>query len=215
MPMTDWDACAQRLAEGVDAMGLSVNSAAQKQLLAYLRELTTWNATYNLTAVRDPMAMVTRHLLDCLSATGFVTGRSLADVGSGAGLPGFVFAVARPKLRVTLIESSRKKAAFLRHVRRQLTLNNVEVVQERVERYRPAARFDCVTSRAFASAGDTTRWAGHLVAPGGRFLLLKGRDPAVEMDDLPLDFRHVETASLDVPGLGAERHVAILEPGLI
>jgi 16S rRNA (guanine527-N7)-methyltransferase len=215
MAMTDWEACAARLAEGVDAAGLSIAAPAQAQLVAYLRELTTWNATYNLTAVREPMAMVTRHLLDCLSVVDFVTGRTLADVGSGAGLPGLVLAIVRPKLAVTLIESSRKKAAFLRHVRRQLELGNVDVVQERVERYRPAARFDCVTSRAFATAGDTVRWAGHLVAPGGRFVLLKGRDPVAEMDDLPLDYRHVVTVSLNVPGLGAERHVAILEPGLI
>jgi len=213
--MTDWEACAARLREGIDTLGMAIPASAQTQLMAYLRELTTWNATYNLTAVRDPMAMVTRHLLDCLSITDFVTGRSLADVGTGAGLPGIAMAIVRPKLSVTLIESSRKKAAFLRHVRRQLALDNVEVIQERVELYRPATRFDCVTSRAFATAGDTARWAGHLVAPGGRFVLMKGRDPIAEMDDLPLDYRHVQTLSLDVPGLGAERHVAILEPGLI
>lgn len=213
--MTDWQACAQRLAQGIQDMELAIAAPVQVQLMAYLRELTTWNATYNLTAVRDPMAMVTRHLLDCLSIMDFVTGRSLADVGTGAGLPGMALAIARPKLAVTLIESSRKKAAFLRHVRRQLQLDNVEVVQDRVENFRPAQRFDCVTSRAFATAGDTARSSGHLVAPGGRFILMKGRDPAAEMDDLPLDYRHVDTVSLQVPGLGAERHIAILEPGLI
>lgn len=213
--MTDWQACAQRLAQGIQDMELAIAAPVQVQLMAYLRELTTWNATYNLTAVRDPMAMVTRHLLDCLSIMDFVTGRSLADVGTGAGLPGMALAIARPKLSVTLIESSRKKAAFLRHVRRQLQLDNVEVVQERVENFRPAQRFDCVTSRAFATAGDTARSSGHLVAPGGRFILMKGRDPIAEMDDLPLDYRHVDTVFLQVPGLGAERHIAILEPGLI
>lgn len=215
MAMTDWDACGQRLGAGMEALGLSGSGEVRDRLIAYLRELTTWNATYNLTAVRDPEAMVTRHLLDCLAVTDFVVGANLADVGAGPGLPGLVLAIARPQLAVTLVESNRKKASFLRHVRRQLELDNVEVVQSRVEDFKPARRFDCVITRAFATAGDTVRGAGHLIAPGGRFVLMKGRDPSAEMDDLPLDFRHVETVRLDVPGLGAERHVAILEPGLI
>lgn len=215
MAMTDWQACTQRLEAGMNALGMADSHDVRDRLIAYLRELTTWNATYNLTAVRDPDAMVTRHLLDCLAVSDFVAGANLADVGAGPGLPGLVLAIARPRLAVTLVESNRKKASFLRHVRRQLELDNVEVVQSRVEEFKPARRFDCVITRAFATAGDTARGAGHLIAPGGRVLLMKGRDPAAEMDDLPLDFRHVETVRVTVPGLGAERHVAILEPGLI
>ncbi|HET7313570.1 16S rRNA (guanine(527)-N(7))-methyltransferase RsmG [Salinisphaera sp.] len=215
MAMTDWDACGQRLSAGMDALGISGPAAVRDRLIAYLRELTTWNATYNLTAVRDPEAMVTRHLLDCLAVSDFVVGANLADVGAGPGLPGLVLAIARPRLAVTLVESNRKKAAFLRHARRQLALDNVEVAQARVEAFKPAKKFDCVITRAFASAGDTARGAGHLIAPGGRFVLMKGRDPAAEMEDLPLDFRHLATHAVTVPGLGAERHVAILEPGLI
>ena len=131
--MTDWRACEQRLAEGMDALGVDVTAAAQAQLIAYLRELSTWNATYNLTAVRDPLSMVTRHLLDSLSVLDFVTGASVADIGTGPGLPGLVIAIARPRMALTLVESNRKKAAFLRHVRRRLELENVTVVQERVE----------------------------------------------------------------------------------
>ncbi|MGN8157822.1 16S rRNA (guanine(527)-N(7))-methyltransferase RsmG [Salinisphaera sp. RV14] len=215
MAMTDWDACGQRLGAGMEALGLAVADDVRDRLVAYLRELNTWNATYNLTAVRDPEAMVTRHLLDCLAIADFVVGANLADVGAGPGLPGLVLAIARPRLAVTLVESNRKKATFLRHVRRQLELAHVDVVQSRVEDFSPPQRFDCVVTRAFATAGDTVRGAGHLIAPGGRFVLMKGRDPAAEMDDLPLAFRHVETVRVTVPGLGAERHVAILEPGLI
>lgn len=215
MAMTDWDACEQRLAAGIDALGLDIPQAAQLQLIAYLRELATWNATYNLTAVRDPLDMVTRHVLDSLAALHFVTGANLADVGSGPGLPGLVIAMARPSVGVALVESNGKKAAFLRHVRRRLGLENVEVVQQRAEDYAPERKFDGVICRAFAAAGDCARLAGHLVAPGGRLLLMKGRNPAAELSDLPLDFRHVDTIALQVPGLEGARHLVVLEPGLV
>ena len=213
--MTDWAACEQRLADGIKDIGVDVGRSPQAQLIAYLRELSTWNATYNLTAVRDPLAMVTRHLLDSLAVLDFVSGASVADIGSGPGLPGLVIAITRPRMTITLVESNRKKAAFLRHVRRRLELDNVIVVQERVEAVETDDKFDTVICRAFAAAGECARLAGHLVAPGGRFLLMKGRDPSEELADLPLDFRHVDTVALRVPGLEADRHLAILEPGLI
>ena len=213
--MTDWGACERRLATGIETLGIDVGAPAQAQLIAYLRELSTWNATYNLTAVRDPLAMVTRHLLDSLSVLDFVTGASVADIGSGPGLPGLVIAITRPRMAVTVVEANRKKAAFLRHARRRLELDNVTVVQERVESFDSTDKFDSVICRAFAAADECARLAGHLVAPGGRFLLMKGRDPAEELVDLPLDFRHVDTVALSVPGLEADRHLAILEPGLI
>ncbi|ERJ18752.1 Ribosomal RNA small subunit methyltransferase G protein [Salinisphaera shabanensis E1L3A] len=213
--MTDWGACERRLAAGIETLGIDVGAPAQAQLIAYLRELSTWNATYNLTAVRDPLAMVTRHLLDSLSVLDFVTGASVADIGSGPGLPGLVIAITRPRMAVTVVEANRKKAAFLRHARRRLELDNVTVVQERVESFESTDKFDSVICRAFAAADECARLAGHLIAPGGRFLLMKGRDPAEELVDLPLDFRHVDTVALSVPGLEADRHLAILEPGLI
>lgn len=215
MAMVDWGECESRLHAGVRALGLRVPKTARTAMIDYLRELTTWNATYNLTAVRDPEAMVPRHLLDCLAVSPFVTGASLADVGSGAGLPGIALAIARPKLDVALIEPNRKKAAFLRHVCRRLPLPNVRVVQQKVEHWKPDGRFDNVICRAFAGAGESTRLAGHLIAPGGRFLLMQGRHPGAELEELPLDFRAVATVVLDVPELDAERHLTILEPGLI
>jgi len=215
MAMTDWGQCATNLDAGVRALGLRLPRPARATMIDYLRELVTWNATYNLTAVREPGAMVARHLLDSLAVLPFVSGARIADVGSGAGLPGVVLAIARPRLDVTLIESSRKKAAFLRHVRRRLTLNNISVVQQRVETWAPDVRFDSVICRAFSNAEQTLRLAGHLVAPGGRFLLMKGRHPAAELAELPLDFRVVDTQALAVPGVDGERHVSILEPGLI
>jgi len=215
MAMTDWATCERRLADGIDRLGVRAGSDVQAQLIAYLKEMVAWNATYNLTAVRDPLEMVTRHLLDSLVVLDFVTGKRVVDVGSGPGLPGLVLAIARPGLDVTLVEANGKKAAFLRHVRRRFKLANVEVVQERVEAFQPDQRYDCVICRAFAAADECARLAGHLVAAGGRFLLMKGRDPAAELVNLPPDFRHVDTVALDVPGLDAQRHLAILEPGLI
>ena len=215
MAMTEWAACERRLLDGIDTSGVAVGPGVPAQLIAYLKELAAWNRTYNLTAVRDPLEMVTRHLLDSLVVTDFVVGRRVADVGSGPGLPGLVLAIARSDLSVTLIEANGKKAAFLRHVRRRFKLTNVEVVQERVEAYQPDQRYDCVICRAFAAADECARLAGHLIAAGGRFLLMKGRDPGPELANLALDFRHVDTVALDVPGLQAQRHLAILEPGLI
>lgn len=210
--MSDWDSCARRLRAGLDALGQSPEAGQVERLLAYLQALTRWNATYNLTAVREPAVMVSRHLLDCLAIGEFVIGGRLADVGSGPGLPGLVLAITRPGLAVTLVESNRKKAAFLRHVRRELALANVEIEQVRVEAYAPAQPFDCVTTRAFATAGDTLRNARHLLAPGGRLVLMKGRDPAAELAALPAGLRHVQTVPLAVPELREARHVVLIEP---
>ncbi|ROO32971.1 16S rRNA (guanine(527)-N(7))-methyltransferase RsmG [Salinisphaera orenii] len=209
---TDWAACERELAAGAAALGLELGTGVRARLLDYLAELANWNATHNLTAVREPRAMVARHLLDSLAVLEAVTGPRLADVGTGAGLPGLVIALARPEIAVTLIESSAKKAAFLRHVRRRLQLANVEVVRARVEAHAPATGFDCVICRAFAAADDCLRLAGHLVGPGGRFLLMKGRDPVAELGALPPAFRHRETRALTVPGLDAARHLVVLEP---
>lgn len=214
-PVVDWDVCLEQLTKGARALDIRLAPDARAAMIDYLKMLEVWNATHNLTAVRDPHAMVTRHLLDSLAILKFVSGTRLADVGSGPGLPGLVLALARPKLQVTLIESNGKKAAFLRHVRRRLELTNVTVVQQRVESWSPDERFDRVVCRAFAAACESVRLCGHLLALNGQLLLMKGRDPGAELADLPPDFRIVNNRALQVPGLDAERHLAILEPGLI
>lgn len=211
----DWDACQAELAAGLRALKLRVAADARAGMIDYLRQLESWNASYNLTAVRRPADMVVRHLLDSLAALPFVTGRRVVDVGSGAGLPGIPIALARPGKVVTLVEANGKKAAFLRHVLRSLGPANLEVVQQRVEDYRPAQAFDTVICRAFAAAPEALRRMGHCCAPGGRIVLLKGRDPAAELAELPAGFRLREILPLAVPGLDAQRHLAIVEPGLL
>lgn len=211
----NWEACLRRLSAGQRALGLRIGPAARAAMIGYLRHLESWNHSYNLTAVRRPEDMVVKHLLDSLAVLPFVTGTRIADVGSGAGLPGIPIALARPGKRLTLVEANGKKAAFLRHVVRTLSLDNIEIVADRVEKYRPDQGYQTVICRAFAAAPEALRRCGHLCAPKGRVVLMKGRDPSAELAGLPSGFRVAAVAPVAVPGLDAERHVAIIEPGLL
>lgn len=194
---------ARALADGLAAMKLALPAGAHARLLGYLDLLARWNRTWNLTAVRDPAAMVPYHLLDSLALLPCVHGASLADLGSGAGLPGIPLAVARPDLAVTLIESNGKKARFLREAVRSLPLANVTVLQARVQD--AAGSFDTVTARAFASLADMLDWGGHLLAPGGRWLAAKGRVEPDEIAGVPAAFRVVAVHALQVPGVEGAR----------
>jgi 16S rRNA (guanine527-N7)-methyltransferase len=189
-------------------MRLDLPADAQGKLLDYLDLLAKWNRTYNLTAVRDPADMVPRHLLDSLAVLPFVHGRSLADLGSGAGLPGIPLAIARPDIAVTLVESNGKKARFLREAIRSLPLANLAVAQVRVQDATGA--FDTITARAFASLPDMLTWGGHLLAQDGRWLALKGRADAAELGAVPQDFRVTAVHELHVPGTDGERCVVEL-----
>ncbi|HJR11812.1 MAG TPA: 16S rRNA (guanine(527)-N(7))-methyltransferase RsmG [Rhodanobacteraceae bacterium] len=184
-------------------MRLELPAGAQAKLLAYLDLLAKWNRTYNLTAVRDPGEMVSRHLLDSLAVLPYMHGKSLADLGSGAGLPGIPLAIARPDVAVTLVESNGKKTRFLREAVRSLPLSNVTVDQARVQDATGA--FDTITARAFASLPDMLAWAGHLLAPNGRWLALKGRADPAELGAVPSGFRIIAVHDLQVPGIDGER----------
>jgi len=179
-------------------------------LLAYLAELEKWNAAYNLTAIRDPREMVTRHLLDSLVMVPHVRG-PLLDVGSGAGLPGIPLAIARPELAVTVLDSNGKKARFLRHAVRALKLGNVAVVEARVEDHRPDAPYAAITSRAFASLKDFFSLTGHLLAADGQWLAMKGKLDDSETQDLPAGVGIVDIKPLKVPGLAEARHLVIAQ----
>jgi 16S rRNA (guanine527-N7)-methyltransferase len=196
---------AERLADGLAGLQLDLPGSAQEKLLAYLDLLAHWNRAYNLTAVRDRGEMIPRHLLDSLAVLPFVQGESLADIGSGAGLPGIPLAIARPALAVTLIESNGKKARFLREAARALPLPNVAVEQARVQD--ATGSFDTVTARAFSSLADMLAWGGHLLADEGRWLALKGRADQGEIAGVPGGFRVVAVHQPMVPYLAAERCV--------
>jgi 16S rRNA (guanine527-N7)-methyltransferase len=201
-----------RLAEGVGRLGLALGGAEQARLLAYLDLLAKWNRIYNLTAVRDPDEMLTLHLLDSLSVTPWVQGERVLDVGSGAGLPGIPLAIALPRFRFTLLDSNAKKTRFMIQAVAELGLDNVRVEQARVSEFKPEKSFNTVISRAFASIADFLDGAGHLSAADGQLLAMKGVYPRQELEGLPPGFRLESVQKLMVPGLKAERHLAILSP---
>jgi len=201
----------QRLASGIVALGLKVSDSAQDAMLRYLDELRAWNRAYNLTAVRDPAEMVIRHVLDALAILPWLeTGSRLLDVGSGAGLPAVPLALAAPRLAVTALDSNGKKARFLRHVQRTLPLANLEVIEARVQDYRPAQAFPAVVSRAFAELGDFLRQTAQLVAEDGRWLAMKGKVSSAELESLPPGMRIEAIHPLHVPGLRAARSLVIV-----
>ncbi len=187
---------------------LSLEPALAGPLLDYLALLARWNATYNLTAIRDPREMLAKHLLDSLAMQPFVRGLgSLADLGTGPGLPGIPLAIATPGLQVTLVESNGKKARFLREAVRQLKLGNVQVAESRIEAFQPGATFDAITARALATLPLILELGGHLPGPDGRLLAMKGVVPEDEIAALPPGWRVSAIHPLQVPGLPAERHL--------
>ncbi|HUH32206.1 MAG TPA: 16S rRNA (guanine(527)-N(7))-methyltransferase RsmG [Rhodanobacter sp.] len=204
----DRDSLHTTLRRGIDQLGLALPDEVLTRLLDYQALLQRWNATYNLTAVRDPAEMITRHLLDSLAILPYVHGTTLADLGTGAGLPGIPLAIAAPQRDVLLVDANGKKVRFLREAIRTLKLERVKAVQARVETV--TGQFDCITARAFASLADMLAWGGQLLAPGGEWLAMKGRAPDAELAALPPGFTVRATHALAVPGLQAERHLVVL-----
>ena len=193
------------LDQGVARLALTLPARAPEALLRYLSLLSKWNRTYNLTAIRDPLAMVAHHLLDSLAVIPHLplaARARLADAGSGAGLPGIPIAIARPDWHVALADSSEKKAAFLRQAAIELALANVEVHEGRVEAWRPQPLFDLVISRAFAALGEFMRACRHLVRPEGTLAAMKGAAPRDAQPECRL-------VRLEVPLLDAQRHLLL------
>lgn len=201
---------APSLAQGLDQLGIELPEAAAAKLVAYGALLEKWNRVYNLTALRERQAVLTHHLLDSLAVLPQLRGASLADVGSGGGLPGIPLAIARPAWRVALVEANNKKATFLEQARIELGLTNVSVANERVESWRPPAPFDVVISRAFSDLAAFVRLTAHLLAPGGTFAAMKGVHPDEELAQLPAGFVLERAIPLTVPGVDGQRHLILL-----
>jgi len=196
-------------------VALALDPALAPPLLAYLALLERWNGTYNLTAIRDPRAMVGKHLLDSLALLRaldqYVVGDgTLADLGSGAGLPGIPLAIARPGLQVTLVESNGKKARFLREAVRTLQLGNTRVAESRIEALDEPATYDAITARALATLPLIVELGGHLLKPGGKLLAMKGARPDDEIAGLPAGWAVESVLPLTVPGLIGERHLVVI-----
>ncbi len=187
---------------------LALNLELVVPLLDYLALLARWNATYNLTAIRDPREMLTKHLLDSLTIAPFMRSTAtLADLGTGPGLPGIPLAIALPSLQVTLVESNGKKARFLREAVRKLGLDNAAVCEGRIEACKPAQGFDAITARALATLPLILELGGYLLKPEGRLLAMKGADFAAEIAALPEGWRVLAVHPLHVPGLDGQRHL--------
>ncbi len=198
------------LIEALASMSLPQDVQRVERWLGYLELLAKWNHAYNLTAIRDPAEMLTRHLLDSLAMAPVWTETELADMGAGAGLPGLPLAILHPGRRVVLIESNGKKCRFMREVKRTLGLDGVEVVEARAEAYRPAAPMHAATARAVAPISELAGWCRDWLAQGGRLLAMKGPGHADELDAIPDGYRLVAVHPLTVPGLDGERVVVEL-----
>lgn len=192
-----------------ESLGLAPSATQLQALQAYLALLQRWNATYNLTAVRDAQAMQTQHLADCLAVLPSLCARCcpqgrVLDVGSGGGLPGVVLAIMQPTLDVSCVDAVGKKAAFIRQVAGQLNLPNLHALHARVQELR-LPPFDLITSRAFASLADFTAWTAQHLAPGGQWMAMKGKPPEAELAALPQQIQVFHVEQLAIPGLDAER----------
>lgn len=202
-------AALQVLERGLSALGLGVDSRQQKTMLAFLEILKRWNRIYNLTAIEPGTKAVTRHLLDSLAVVPYLHGDLIIDIGSGAGLPGIPVSLACPEKHVVLLDSNAKRCRFLRQVKAELKLDNVEVVQDRAENYQRDAKFDSLLSRAFSELAAFIRASGHLLAEGGKILAMKGCWDESMAENLPADFAIEDVIRLNVPGLDEERHLVI------
>lgn len=200
------------LRAGVGALGLAVRAGQIRAWLEYLDLLVSWNRVYNLTAVQGSAEMVTRHVLDSLAIHPHVRGPRVADLGTGAGLPGIPLAVLRSEMDFVLIDANAKKTRFINQVIIELGLSNVAVVHARIQDYPEWGGFDTVLSRAFADLKGFVIQAAPLCAPQGRMLAMKGRYPGPELADLPAAYR-ATVHPLKVPGLEAQRHVVVIGPG--
>jgi len=199
---------AEELQHGIAQLGLALDADAQGKLLDYLALLHKWNKVYNLTAIRDPQQMVSNHLLDSLAVMPHLWAGRWLDVGSGAGLPGLVLAVAQPDWQFTLLDSNGKKTSFVQQAVIELGLQNVSVHCARVEEWQPVERFDGIISRAFSELGEFLRSTRHLVAQQGRWVAMKGV-PQQELAGVPDGCRVERIIPLQVPGLHAARSLVI------
>lgn len=200
----------KHLHQGCTALALAPTAGQIGQLADYLQLLVRWNRAYNLTAIRDPDAMISRHLLDSLAIAPHISQARVIDVGTGAGLPGVPLAILYPHREFHLLDSNGKKTRFLFQVKTALGLDNMTVHHARVESFQPTELFEAVLSRAFASLADMVAGCCHLLTPGGSFLAMKGTYPAAEIAAIQDRCQVDEVYPISVPTLAEQRHLVAM-----
>ena len=198
----------EKFKKGIDELGLAISEVAQRTLLDFLVFLKKWNQTHNLTAITDTKDMIIHHLLDSLSIVHYFKGKTILDVGSGAGFPGIPMALACPDKQFTLLDGKNKKSAFLLQAVYQFNISNVFIVQARIPSYRSEFGFDAITCRAFGSLRLIIDQTQHLLCPLGRWFIMKGSYPK---EELQIIAQSSVVHRLKVPGLNAERHLVEIE----
>jgi len=199
----------RRLIDDAARAGITLGEAEAYRLLQLLDELARWGRAYNLTAITDRDSMIVRHLLDSLVVRPWLHGRTVADVGTGAGFPGLPLAIVEPGRAFTLIDSASKKVRFVAHAARTLGLSNVTALHARAEAMQPPAPFDTVVTRAFAALPDLLRLVRPLCGPETRVLAMKGRRPDEELTAVPPEWQVTDVQPLVVPRLDEERTIVV------
>ena len=202
------------IATGLAELDANAPPTAARQLNQFIDQLARWNRVYNLTAVREPEAMVTRHIFDSLSILPWLRGPQVLDVGSGAGLPGIPLAIVEPTLQFQLLDSNAKRTRFMTQMVHELALDNVQVIRSRAEDFQPLQKFDCIITRAFGSIEKLLLLSRSWGAAHSQILAMKGQQPEAELQVLPKGYRLLGVHRLAVVGLDAERHLVqlALEP---
>ena len=205
------DQLTRHLHQGLVELGLDPNSCPCEEYLQYIDLLAKWNRAYNLTGVRDKQRMVHAHVLDSLAALPYIRGNRCLDVGTGAGLPGFILALAQPDVEWTLLDSNGKKVRFLRQLLFVMKAGNVEIVHSRAEKFLSSAPYSSIISRAFGSLRAYYNAVEHICRPGTRLLAMKGRVPDTEIREVANRVTSITVEKLHVPGIDAHRSMVVLE----
>jgi 16S rRNA (guanine527-N7)-methyltransferase len=206
------DSLLVQLQQGVEVMGLTERDLPLQAYVSYVELLVQWNSAYNLTAVRDPEKMIAYHVLDSLSILPFIRGDQCLDIGTGAGLPGIILALANPELYWVLLDGNNKKTRFVQQAVMTLNVTNVEVVCSRIEKFESETRFNTIVSRAFSSLDAFYECSHHLLAPEGSLLAMKGPEPENEILDLSSEDIYTKIISLSVPGVNGGRSLVEIVP---
>lgn len=189
---------------------LSISETMSKKLIEYVLLLHKWNQIHNLTSIRDPLQMLSRHIIDSLSISRYLQGPNILDVGTGAGLPGLPLALTHPQYHFVLLDSNGKKTRFLMHVLQTLMISNIDIITMRVERYHPESCFNSIVSRAFSQLNEFLQKTKHLCCENGLFLAMKGQYPTEEISKLDIPFKLIEAKPLKIVDLDEKRHLLIL-----